>query len=156
MVSFDKVGKCYTREDPNLGKIRSLDPWAVNNGINMSWADETGAEGIMMVNKTNCNPYGSVHGGILGALADTVAGHSLVARGRVVVTQSSTLDYLRPASGKLVRCVATPKKVGKNICVVTVEQFDENDVLLTTGLMTFSVVRTCEPYVLKRKESAAN
>lgn len=152
MVSFDKEVKYYVKEDPMLGEIRGLDPWAVNNGIHMSWADQTGAEGIMLANDKNCNPYGTVHGGVLGALADTVAGHSLVAQGLVVVTQSSTLHYLRPANGKMVRCVAKPQKVGKNICVVSVDQYDENGVMLTTALMTFSVVGKCEPYILKRRE----
>ena len=37
MASSDKIlareGKFYVREDPHLGKIRGLDPWAVENGI---------------------------------------------------------------------------------------------------------------------------
>ena len=33
MASLDKEGLYYVKEDPQLGKIRGLDPWAVENGI---------------------------------------------------------------------------------------------------------------------------
>ena len=31
MASLDKEGLYYVKEDPQLGKIRGLDPWAVEN-----------------------------------------------------------------------------------------------------------------------------
>ena len=54
-----------------------------------------------MIRKSNQQQYGTVHGGILVAFADTVAGHSLVAHGRMCVTQGSTVNFLRPASGPI-------------------------------------------------------
>ena len=39
MASLDKEGLYYVKEDPQLGKIRGLDPWAVENGITSGVGD---------------------------------------------------------------------------------------------------------------------
>ncbi|MFQ9410183.1 MAG: PaaI family thioesterase [Evtepia gabavorous] len=77
MASLDKEGLYYVKEDPQLGKIRGLDPWAVENGIHLIRMEQDAAEGIMMIRKSNQQQYGTVHGGVLVAFADTIAGHSL-------------------------------------------------------------------------------
>ena len=105
----------------------------------------------MMIRESNQQQYGTVHGGILVAFADTVAGHSLVAHGRMCVTQGSTVNFLRPASGAYLFCRGTPVKVGKRICVVSVEQRDDQDELVTTALFTFAVAKEIEPVILPPK-----
>lgn len=131
---------------------RSLDPFSQRNQIEILWADANGAEGLLTVHEGVLNPYGTVHGGCLVALADTVAGHNMAAAGRLCVTQSSTVNFLRPASGKLVRCRSVPQKLGKSVCVAYVEETDEEGELLTTALFTFSVVRQVEPHVITPME----
>ena len=76
MDSSDKLTKegiYYVKEDPQLGQIRGLDPWAVENGIHLIRMEPDAAEGIMMVRKSNQQQYGTVHGGVLVAFADTTA-----------------------------------------------------------------------------------
>ncbi len=131
---------------------RALDPFAERNQIEILWADANGAEGVMTVNDGVLNPYGTVHGGCLVALADTVAGHNMAASGRLCVTQSSTVNFLRPASGRLVRCRSVPQKLGKSVCVAYVEETDEEGELLTTALFTFCVVRQVKPHVITPKD----
>ena len=70
----EKEGIYYVKEDPDLGKIRGLDPWAVENGIHLIRMEKDAAEGIMMIRKSNQQQYGTVHGGMLVAFADTIAG----------------------------------------------------------------------------------
>ena len=41
MASLDKEGLYYVKEDPQLGKIRGLDPWAVENGIIQGMTETT-------------------------------------------------------------------------------------------------------------------
>ena len=77
----EKEGIYYVKEDPDLGTIRGLDPWAVENGIHLIRMEKDAAEGIMMIRKSNQQQYGTVHGGMLVAFADTIAGHSLVPHG---------------------------------------------------------------------------
>lgn len=146
--SVEKKGKLYIREDPVYGTIRGLDPWAVENGMHLVRSDRESAEGIMLINETNRQQYGTVHGGVLVAFADTVAGHSLAARGKMCVTQGSTVNFLRPAAGRYLTCRAVPQQVGRHICVVAVEQRNDREEMVTTALFTFAVVQEIAPILL--------
>ena len=151
MASSDELRKdgwLYFKQDPQLGEIRGLDPWAVENGIHLIRTEEDGAEGIMMIRNSNRQQYGTVHGGVLVAFADSIGGHSLIAHGKICVTQGSTVNFLRPAAGEYLVCKAKPLKVGKRICVVSVEQYNDRGDLVTTALFTFAVVEEVEPLIL--------
>ena len=67
----EKEGIYYIKQDPDLGKIRGLDPWAVENGIHLIRMEADAAEGIMMIRRSNQQQYGTVHGGMLVAFANT-------------------------------------------------------------------------------------
>lgn len=151
MASCVKEGRFFVGEDPQLGHIRGLDPWAVDNGIHLIRMEEDKTEGIMMIRESNQQQYGTVHGGMLVAFADTIAGHSLVPHGKMCVTQGSTVNFLRPADGAYLFCRATPVKVGKRICVVSVEQRNDRDQLVTTALLTFAVAEEIEPFLAEPK-----
>ena len=151
MASCVKEGRLYVGQDPYLGQIRGLDPWAVDNGIHVISITPEKTEGIMMIGEQNTQQYGTVHGGMLVAFADTIAGHSLVPHGKMCVTQSSTVNFLRPAAGAYLFCRATPVKVGRTVCVVSVEQRNDKDDLVTTALFTFSVIQEVEPLTLEPK-----
>lgn len=151
MASCVKEGRLYVGQDPQLGQIRGLDPWAVDNGIHVICITKEKAEGIMMIGQQNTQQYGTVHGGMLVAFADTIAGHSLVSHGKMCVTQGSTVNFLRPASGSYLFCRATPVKVGRTVCVVSVEQRNDKDELVTTALFTFTPIQDVEPLILEPK-----
>lgn len=151
MASCVKEGIFYVGQDPQLGQIRGLDPWAVDNGIHLISMQPDKTEGIMMITDQNQQQYGTVHGGMLVAFADTIAGHSLTPHGKMCVTQGSTVNFLRPAAGAYLFCRATPVKVGKRICVVSVEQRNDKDELVTTALFTFAVVEDIEPILVEPK-----
>ena len=151
MASCVKEGLFFVGEDPQLGHIRGLDPWAVDNGIHLIRMEPDKTEGIMMIRESNQQQYGTVHGGMLVAFADTIAGHSLVPHGKMCVTQGSTVNFLRPADGAYLFCRATPVKVGKRICVVSVEQRNDRDELVTTALFTFAVAEEIPPFLAEPK-----
>lgn len=151
MASCVKEGRFYVGRDPQLGIIHGLDPWAVDNGIHVMSMTPEKTEGIMMITERNRQQYGTVHGGMLVAFADTIAGHSLVPHGKMCVTQGSTVNFLLPARGAYLFCRATPVKVGKNICVVSVEQRNDKDELVTTALFTFAVIQEVEPLIAPPK-----
>lgn len=151
MASCVKEGRLYVGQDPQLGQIRGLDPWAVDNGIHVICITKKKAEGIMMIGQQNTQQYGTVHGGMLVAFADTIAGHSLVSHGKMCVTQGSTVNFLRPASGAYLFCRATPVKVGRTVCVVSVEQRNDKDELVTTALFTFTPIQDVDPLILEPK-----
>ncbi|MCI8477668.1 MAG: PaaI family thioesterase [Oscillospiraceae bacterium] len=99
-------------------------------------------EGKLEVRPDILNPYGYVHGGILATLADTVAGVAAASRGGRSVTLSNTLTYLRPATGRVIYCIAEPQRVGKTISVFQVNLTNEEGALVATGLFTFHIDRT--------------
>ncbi len=151
MASCVKEGLFYVREDPQLGTIRGLDPWAVDNGIHLIRAEKDAAEGIMMIRQENRQQYGTVHGGVLSACADTIGGHSLTPHGRMCVTQSCTMNFLKPATGEYLFCRAVPVRVGRRSCVVSVEQRNDRQELVTMSMFNFAVVKEINPIVVEPK-----
>ncbi len=70
------------------------------------------------------NPQGFAHGGLLATLMDVAAGSTgLFAHGRVrpMVTQSCSIQYLRPVSGPLVLAEGVCIKAGRRSAVVRVD-----------------------------------
>lgn len=132
---------------------RTLDPLAKLMNMEILWADSQEAEGVMHITPELLNPYGTVHGGCLVTLADSVAGHNMAAAGKICVTLSSTVNFLRPAKGKIVRCHSQIQKLGKQVSVVSVEETDENGQLLTTALFTFSAVKEIPPHMIVAQDA---
>ena len=46
------------------------------------------------------NPMGTVHGGCLFSICDTVGGTAAMTYGSIVTTTMATISYIRPAGGK--------------------------------------------------------
>ena len=114
-------------------KINHSGQFAYENGITVTAAHPGYAEGILEVRPTSANPWGTVHGGCLYTLADTVAGTAACAHGASCVTVSGTLEFLRPATGPTIRCVATPKKQGQTLSVMQVVLTNDADKEVATG-----------------------
>lgn len=131
---------------------RTVDPLARLMHMEILWASPEEAEGILHVTPDLLNPYGTVHGGCLVTLADSVAGHNMAAAGKLCVTLSSTVNFLRPAMGQEVRCHSHIQKVGKRISVVAVEATDEQENLLLTALFTFSAMKDIPPHVITAQD----
>lgn len=132
---------------------RTVDPLAELLHMEVLWADPQEAEGILRVSPELCNPYGSVHGGCLVALADSVAGHNMAAAGKLCVTLSSAVNFLRPATGRFVRCRSRIQKVGKRVSVVEVEERGEKDELLLTAHFTFSTMKEIPPHIIHAEDA---
>lgn len=111
--------------------------FAYESGIFVTHSRPGYGEGVLEIRTTSLNPHGTVHGGCLYTLADTVAGTAACARGASCVTVSGTLEFLRPATGKTIRCVATPKKEGKTLSVMQVVLTNDAGKEVATGTFTF-------------------
>ncbi|MCR5501838.1 MAG: PaaI family thioesterase [Lachnospiraceae bacterium] len=84
------------------------------------------------------NPYGTIHGGVLSALADTTAGTTACMNGHFVTTVSSSLNYLLPAANtEYIYCEAMKLKTGKHILVYDVRITDDHGSLLDSGEYSF-------------------
>lgn len=131
---------------------RTVDPLAELLHMEILWADPQEAEGILRVSPELCNPYGSVHGGCLVALADSVAGHNMAAAGKLCVTLSTAVNFLRSATGPVLYCRSRIQKLGKRVSVVEVETRDAEATLLLTAHFTFSTIKEIPPHIISAQE----
>ena len=92
----------------------------------------------MEVDERCFNPIGSVHGGVIFALADTAGGVAATSRGSFVTTVTGSINYLNAAmqSKKLI-AETREIKVGKNILVYDVTVSDESGQLIAGTRMTY-------------------
>ena len=114
--------------------------FAYENGIVVTKVEPGRAEGVLHVEENTLNHIRKVHGGALATLADTVGGCCACSRGGVCVTASSSMEFLRPANGSMITCIATPKKLGRTLAVVQTDLFNDSEKLVATGTFTFFMV----------------
>lgn len=108
---------------------------------------ETGfAKGEMPVNEHFENAVGSVHGGCIFSLADTIGGSAAASYGNKMTTISSDFHYLTAAMNTR-KLFATAKEIkhGKTICVIDVEVFDDKEKRIAKG--TFSYFNLGTPII---------
>lgn len=84
------------------------------------------------------NPYGSVHGGLLYSLADTVAGSVACMNGVYCTTADGSLNFFEPAlNTEYIYCYAKCIRCGKHLVNVRVEIKDDNGLLLDDGSFNY-------------------
>ena len=107
-------------------------------GIRTTEMREGYARGELAIRKEYENAIGSVHGGCLFSLADTIGGSAAASYGMRVTTLSSDFHYLSPGIGvKKLYAEAKEIKNGKRISVYEVEVAGEDGKLLAKGTFTF-------------------
>ena len=111
--------------------------FSYESGVLVTRVEPGFAQGVLEVGPNSINPHGKVHGGALATLGDTVGGSCACADGRRCVTAGSSMEFLRPAYGKLITCIATPKKEGRTLSVIQVEMYNDQGKLVVTGTFTF-------------------
>ena len=114
--------------------------FSYENGVTVTHVEPGRAEGVLEIGPNSVNPHGNVHGGALATLADTVGGCCACSKGGNCVTASSSMEFLRPANGSMITCVATPKKMGRTLTVVQTDLFNDSGKLVATGTYTFFMV----------------
>lgn len=86
------------------------------------------------------NPYGTMHGGSLYSLADTVAGTAASSYGHYVTTVSGNMNFLLPAEDtEYLYCETNVVRQGKHLAVYDVELTDDHGTRLENGSFTFFV-----------------
>lgn len=81
------------------------------------------------------NLYGHVHGGLLYAMADCVAGVTARADGDEFVTQSAHINFLRNVQDGTIYAKAETVKRGRHMAVFHVTITDQNGNLLCDGVV---------------------
>lgn len=79
------------------------------------------------------------HGGAIASLADTAGDYAVaVSVGGGVPTINMRIDYLRPATGAVLRAVAKARRIGRTVAVVDVEIIDARGRLCALGRATYA------------------
>lgn len=163
MASCDKESmrahteSCIKQLEQNIADgHRTLDPLSKLLNMEMLWANEEEAEGILYVTQAVLNPFGMVHGGCLSSLADTVAGHHIAATGRLCVTLSSSINYLKPAMGEWVRCRSRIRKLGRTVSTLAIEIVDMKGHVVAMASFTFHKMKDITPHIIEKIEEQKN
>ncbi len=119
--------------------------FSYENGIVITRVEPGLCEGELTTGPDSFNPHGTVHGGALATLADTVSGVCACSRGGSCVTAGSSMEFLRPATGPRLLCRATPKKLGHTLSVVQFSITDEEGTPVATGTFTFFMLWNLPP-----------
>ena len=128
------------RKDFIFRSVNTPHQFSYENGVTVTHVEPGRAEGVLEEGPNSINPHGNVHGGALSTLADTVGGCCACSKGGVCVTASSSMEFLRPANGSMITCIATPKKLGRTLAVVQTDLFNDSEKLVATGTFTFFMV----------------
>ncbi len=105
--------------------------------------DEDHAKGRMPFAERYCNPFGTMHGGCLYSLADTVTGVLANSVGGDVNTIEGNLSFLEAAHNtEYVYCYAHLKRCGTHIINVNVDITNDSGKLLDCGNFTFFRMNT--------------
>lgn len=121
-----------------IDRITKENNYIKNLGIELIEYREGYAKGRMKVTENNVNPYGSVHGGALYSLADTISGFAAASYGTYASTVSGNMNFISPAiDTKYVICEAKEVRQGKKISLYNVELFNDEGKILDNGSFTF-------------------
>ena len=120
-------------------KINENDPFGKSAGIEITDGSVGYCRGEITIDKRHMNPLGTVHGGCLYTLADTVSGFAAGSCGSTAgPTLSGNMYFLRPTMGvnKLI-CEARVIKNGKRIRVVEATIYGDNGAEIARSVMEY-------------------
>jgi len=89
------------------------------------------------IDENSLNPNGTIHGGFLFGLADSVMGAAASTTGRKVCTINSEIDYLKPGQGPTLIAEAEKLKVGRHTAVYRCNIYDTHNHLICTSTGTY-------------------
>lgn len=111
-------------------------PGFINDmGMELVSVEECYAKGKINIAEKHLNPMGTVHGGLIFGLCDTVGGIAAMTTGSMVVTLNSSICYLNPAANTdYIEAEATVVRDGKTTAIydVMVRTAEGVDVAKTT------------------------
>lgn len=106
-------------------KILYADRFAVTSGVELVDADIDYAVCRMSITENHLNAVGSVQGGAIFTLADTTFGMAANARGKLAVSLSNTISYLKSTKGNTLIAEAKMISSTKRICTYEIEVRDD-------------------------------
>jgi len=96
----------------------------------------------MKLDSRYVNGYGTMHGGVIYSLADTIAGSLANMSGNMCTTVDGYLNYYEPViNTEYVYCEATITKAGRNLINVKVNITNDDGKILDDGVFNYFRMR---------------
>ncbi|NLJ72505.1 MAG: PaaI family thioesterase [Syntrophomonadaceae bacterium] len=113
------------------------------NGIKYTYVEKGKAEGTMEIMPHHLNPNGTIHGGALVALADSIAMAGMIYAYDFVpaATTNLSISFLRTAKSGEVKALAKILSKGRNVSAWQVDCYDEGSNLLSTMQVNFVLIK---------------
>ena len=128
---------------PEASAQSGRDAFAELIGVEFGAISEREASARLPVTPEVLQPYGTVHGGVLAALGETVASRATheAVRGRdmIAVGQSNQTTFIRPITSGHVNAHALARHTGRTTWVWDVELSDDEGRLCALARMTVAV-----------------
>lgn len=118
------------REDPPVARLIGMRLASAGPGL---------ATFVLDVDERHHNPMGSVHGGILGDLADAAMGYAVIstlAADETFTTLEMKVNFLRPAFSGRLRCHGRVESRGKTIAYAVADVLNEEGKLVAKAVST--------------------
>lgn len=96
------------------------------------------------VDERHHNPMGSVHGGIIGDLADIAMGYAVIStlgKDETFTTIEMKVNFLRPAFREKLRCQARVDSRGKTIAYAVADVVNDDGKLVAKAVSTNLIVK---------------
>ncbi len=124
---FERILEKYNRSSA----IRSM-------GFKLLYLGQGRAGLQLSVNEDFLNTLGTLHGGIITAMADTSMGYALQTLGGIAVTLELNINYFAPiTAGMVITSEGWVVNAGKSIIVTEAALFNEQGVILCKSRATF-------------------
>ena len=127
----------------DLDALLAAMPFAAANGVRLTAASADEARGTLTWSPERCTVGGTMHGGALMLLADSVGAVCAflgLPEGAGTATLSSSTNLLRAVRGGSVEAVARPLHRGRTTVVVVTEVRDDDGRLVSSTTQTQAVL----------------
>ena len=142
--NFEKILRFRIRAD---GAIKRM-------GIEITDIGPGWARARMKYQNAHVNPNGSVHGGLIFSLADSVAGTAASTRGNRVTTSTGSIYFLNPAfEPEYLIAEAMELKAGRRLMTYDVKVKTDEGILIAKAVMEYYNLRTPIPGFETMEES---
>ena len=125
-----------------LQRHRSSNHFASSIGVYLLSISDGHAEAELPVTPELFNPIGTIHGGVMYTLADSVCGCAALSRGQISTTIEGKLNHLRATTEKDKKLIgkADVLHFGKQTIVTSVKIFNDRGQTVAAGLFTYFVL----------------
>ncbi len=130
-------------EQPSLGDLMSIVPFAATLGMELVSATRDEVVGRLAWRAELCTTGGALHGGALMSLADNLGGvcaYLNLPAGAGTATISSSTNFLRGVREGHVTATARPLRVGRTVIVVQTDLRDDDGRLVTQTTQAQAVI----------------